>query len=231
MSLSVLLYLLIGYVCGSFPFAYLYGRSKGVNIFQTGSGNPGATNTMVVLGKQAAVFVLIFDILKGLVPTLVVSLVTDDPSLALWTATGAVLGHVFSIYTGLRGGKALATAGGALFALFPLGVLILIVSYIVLLLLIRYIVIATTIVIFGAVGLFLAGDYPLSSDLALLVMVAGVLYRHLPNWERVFLRNEPKIGQDVHEIHLPRLPVATQRLIAGLYWLVVALVLAAVSLF
>jgi len=230
MTLSHLLYLVIGYACGSFPFAYLYGKSKGVNIFTSGSGNPGATNTMNVLGKQAAVVVLLFDILKGMVPVFIVSFVMDDTNLALWTATGAVLGHAFSVYTGMRGGKALATAGGALGALFPLGVIILIASYILLLLLIRYIVIATTLVIFGAVGFFLYQDYPVESDIALLILVAGVLYRHLPNWERVFLRNEPRVGQDVAEVTLPRLPLSQQRAIAVGYWVVAAGVIAAVWL-
>lgn len=220
MTFTMLFVLLIGYLVGSTPFAYLVSKAKGGNIFEVGSGNPGATNTLVMFGKGAAITVLVCDILKGYLPTLIVWLITGDHVLAFWTATGAVLGHAFSFYTGFRGGKALATAGGTLLALYPLPLIVVVVSYVLLVLWIRYIVIATTIVIFGAVAFFLWIDQPLGSTLALLVMVAGVLYRHLPNWERVYLRNEPKIGQKVEEIHLERLPKDKQALLRVVYGIV-----------
>jgi glycerol-3-phosphate acyltransferase PlsY len=215
----MLLVLLIGYIIGSTPFAYLVSKSRGGNIFAQGSGNPGTSNTLTVYGKGAAVTVLLGDILKGFIPALVVLLITDDQVMAFWAAAGAVLGHVFSFYTGFRGGKALATAGGALLALYPLQIIIIVVSYIVLVYLIRYIVVATTLVIFGAVGFFLWIDQPVGSTMALLVMVAGILYRHLPNWERIYLKNEPKITEKVTELHLDRLPKQKQSVIRVVYWI------------
>ncbi|KEO82117.1 glycerol-3-phosphate 1-O-acyltransferase PlsY [Tumebacillus flagellatus] len=219
MNFMMLLVLLIGYAVGSTPFAFLVGKSRGGNIFERGSGNPGTANTLAVYGKGAAAIVLICDVLKGFLPTLIVLLITGDQVLAFWTAAGAALGHAFSFYTGFRGGKALATAAGSLLALYPIPLIVVVVAYVVLVLLIRYISIATTIVIAGAVVFFLCIDQPLGSTLALLVMVAGILYRHLPNFERLYLRNEPKIGHKIEEIHLERLPREKQAMIKVVYWL------------
>lgn len=196
----------MGYLIGSIPFAYLMGRLKGGNIFQQGSGNPGATNTLVVYGKKAAIVVLVLDVLKGFLPACIVGQTTGDLSLAFWAGAGAVLGHAFSLYTKFKGGKALACAGGALLYLAPVVLLIVVAAYVLLLLITRYIVFATTLVIVAAVGYFVYTDHPLANDLALLTMVVGVLYRHLPNWERMYLRNEPKVGQPVEELKLTRLP-------------------------
>jgi glycerol-3-phosphate acyltransferase PlsY len=228
-NFSILLVFLLGYLVGSTPIAYLLSKRKGGNIFQQGSGNPGATNTLTVYGKKAAATVLVLDVMKGFLPTLLILLLTEDRTLAFWTGTGAVLGHVASLYTGFRGGKALATAGGVLLCLFPIPLAIVIVAYVLLLLLIRYIVIATTLVILGAVVFFLFfAEQPLSDQLALLTMVAGILYRHLANWERVFLGNEPKIGDNVSELTLERLKPEGQRRLRLFYWSGIGLVYALV---
>lgn len=232
MNFSILLFLLIGYLVGSTPFAFLQAKRRGGNIFQQGSGNPGATNTLVVYGKQAAATVLALDVLKGFVPTLLVLLITGDHTLAFWTGTGSVLGHVASLFTRFQGGKALATAAGVLLCLYPLPLAVVVVAYVLLVLLIRYIVIATTLVILGAVVFFLffAGQ-SIGDKLALLTMVAGILYRHLGNWERVYLRTEPKIGDTVSELTLKRLSPEQQRRVKAWYWIGVAVVFALVSLF
>ncbi|TCP55528.1 acyl-phosphate glycerol-3-phosphate acyltransferase [Tumebacillus sp. BK434] len=224
MIVSVVIALLFGYLVGSTPFAFLLGKRKGANIFTEGSGNPGATNTLTLFGKRAAGVVLLLDLLKGFVPTMLTGLVTGDQTLAFWTAAGAVLGHVFSLYTKFRGGKALATAGGALLFLHPVPLLIVVVSYVILLLLIRYIVIATTLVIVGALLVFLFTPQVLSEQIALFAMVTGVLYRHLPNWERIYLKNEPKIGQPVHEVTLERLSLEKQEWVKLSYWITMGMI-------
>lgn len=232
MNFSIFLFLLIGYLIGSTPFAYLFSKRQGGNIFQQGSGNPGATNTLTVYGKKAAATVLVLDVLKGFVPTLIVLLATGDHTLAFWTGTGSVLGHVASLFTRFQGGKALATAGGVLLCLYPLPLAVLVVAYVLFVLLIRYIVIATTLVVFGAVVFFLffAGQ-PLADQLALLTMVVGILYRHLGNWERIYLRTEPRIGVAVSELTLKRLDAHQQRRVKVWYWICVAAVYALVILF
>jgi glycerol-3-phosphate acyltransferase PlsY len=125
--LAVLIALLAGYLCGSFPTSYLLGRRKGVDLRVEGSGNLGATNAFRVLGPFTASMVLLVDLLKGafpvwlaLTPRLAVLGPTGD-ALALAAAMGAVLGHAFSPWVGFRGGKGVATAAGAFLTLAPWG--------------------------------------------------------------------------------------------------------------
>jgi glycerol-3-phosphate acyltransferase PlsY len=111
--------LLIAYAVGCISFAVLAGRLKGVDVREHGSGNPGATNVGRVLGPAWGRAVLLLDILKGLLPTLLLSV---PPS--RWDGTGhvaialaVVVGHVAPITSGFRGGKGVATMIGALLAL------------------------------------------------------------------------------------------------------------------
>jgi acyl phosphate:glycerol-3-phosphate acyltransferase len=230
MSMSFPLYVLIGYLIGSIPFAYLNSKLRGGNIFAQGSGNPGATNTWTLYGKRAALLVLLLDVLKGFIPTYAVAQVTGDVHMAFWTGAGCVLGHAFSLYTKFHGGKALATSVGVLGYLYPVGLAVVVVSYVLSALIIRYIVVATTLVIVGATVYFLWMEPDLGKQLAFLTMVIPVLYRHLPNWERIYLRNEPKITERVHEITLNRLPKPQQIKLRVVYFAVVALVVLALVL-
>lgn len=113
-----------GYVLGSLPFGYWVARSRGVDIFCVGSGNPGATNVKRCVGKAAGNLVFALDAIKGLAAA----------SWAFWPDAGdgrsllygaiglgaAVLGHSYSLFTRFRGGKGVATLLGGVVALMPL---------------------------------------------------------------------------------------------------------------
>ncbi|MFP4352234.1 MAG: glycerol-3-phosphate 1-O-acyltransferase PlsY [Puniceicoccaceae bacterium] len=108
-----------GYLLGSLSFAVWIARSRGVDILNEGSGNPGATNVKRVLGRKAGNLVFALDFLKG----------TAAAGIGLWLASdaggiagaaGAVLGHSCSVFIGFRGGKGVAVTMGALLALMPL---------------------------------------------------------------------------------------------------------------
>ncbi|PLR75676.1 acyl-phosphate glycerol 3-phosphate acyltransferase [Bacillus sp. V3-13] len=110
----IVLFGIIAYLLGSIPTALLIGKwFFKIDIRDYGSNNPGATNTFRVLGKKAAVVVLLIDVGKGaaaaLIPTLFA--VEADP---LYMGLIAVIGHCFPIFAGFRGGKAIATTAGAL---------------------------------------------------------------------------------------------------------------------
>jgi glycerol-3-phosphate acyltransferase PlsY len=117
-----------GYLLGSLPFGYLVARSRGVDIFSVGSRSPGATNVRRVLGTGPGNTVLMLDLLKG-------SVAAGWPLLFAWSAmnaataprilgyvglASALVGHSFSCFTRLRGGKGVATAAGGLVVLMPL---------------------------------------------------------------------------------------------------------------
>lgn len=116
--------LAIAYLVGSIPTAWLVGRARGVDLGKVGSGNFGATNVYRSLGAGSAAVVLLVDVAKGFLPVVLLPrwLATAAvPSVAygVLLAMAAVLGHVFSIFLGFRGGKGIGTAAGAYGALVP----------------------------------------------------------------------------------------------------------------
>jgi acyl phosphate:glycerol-3-phosphate acyltransferase len=108
------LILLAAYLIGSIPTALLVGKYFfNVDIRDHGSKNPGATNTLRVMGKRAAVIVLLVDVAKGMLAASL-PLLLDVPVNPLYAGLIAVIGHCFPIFAGFRGGKAIATTAGAL---------------------------------------------------------------------------------------------------------------------
>ena len=105
------------FLIGSIPWGYLIGRFVyHTDLRKSGSGNIGAMNALRTLGKGGAVAVLLLDAGKGALPVIIVSRLYD-PSLASVAGACAVLGHCFSPWLGWKGGKGVATAFGAIFAL------------------------------------------------------------------------------------------------------------------
>ncbi|MBV7434379.1 glycerol-3-phosphate 1-O-acyltransferase PlsY [Cardiobacteriaceae bacterium TAE3-ERU3] len=107
-----------GYLCGSVSSAVLVCRAFGLPDPRTqGSGNPGATNVMRVGGKKAAILTLVGDLLKGLLPVLILRLIWPE-DIMLWLLAGlaAFIGHLWPVFFGFKGGKGVATAIGVLLA-------------------------------------------------------------------------------------------------------------------
>ncbi len=121
--------LLVGaYLTGSVNPAVLVSRWQRVDIHDVGSGNPGASNVLRSMGKGTAATVLAADLLKGFLPTLLGALWWSSAVGAL-AGLVAVVGHCYPIYHRFRGGKGVATAGGALLALHPAVMVVLLVVY------------------------------------------------------------------------------------------------------
>lgn len=112
------------FLLGSIPFGLVISRLfYGTDIRKSGSGNIGAMNALRTLGKGGAIAVLILDAAKGVIPALLVMQLLHDTHLAAIVAGCAVLGHCFSPWLGFKGGKGVATAFGAIFALsWPVGI-------------------------------------------------------------------------------------------------------------
>ncbi|MSX22472.1 MAG: glycerol-3-phosphate 1-O-acyltransferase PlsY [Actinobacteria bacterium] len=111
------LLILGSYLLGTFPTAIVVGRRKGVDPTKEGSGNPGATNMYRTAGKSAGAIVLVGDMLKGLIIP-IVGLAVDGRPLAMACWAAAVVGHIFPVFRGFRGGKGMATAGGGVIPMF-----------------------------------------------------------------------------------------------------------------
>lgn len=111
---------LAAYLLGSVPFALIAARTKGIDLRAHGSGNLGATNAIRVLGAGLGVPVLLLDILKGVAGALwIPAAFGADGNARLLCGAAAILGHVFPVFLRFRGGKGVATAGGAFLALAP----------------------------------------------------------------------------------------------------------------
>lgn len=114
------------YLIGAIPFGFLIGRLNGIDVRRHGSGNIGATNVGRVVGRAWGRVCLVLDLLKGFIPALVAALI-DAPQLTgaarhgltVAVAAAAVIGHVFPIYLGFRGGKGVATMIGVSLGVWP----------------------------------------------------------------------------------------------------------------
>ena len=119
--MSPVLGVLIAYVAGSVPSAYLAGRARGVDLRKVGSGNLGATNVARVLGAKTGAAVFLADLLKGFMPVFFLARVAETPRPELWAlayGVAAILGHVKPVFLlGKGGGKGVATASGVFLAL------------------------------------------------------------------------------------------------------------------
>ncbi|MBX9761702.1 MAG: glycerol-3-phosphate 1-O-acyltransferase PlsY [Pseudomonadaceae bacterium] len=111
---------IFAYLLGSLSFAILLSRlAGGPDPRASGSGNPGATNMLRVAGKRLAIFTLIGDLLKGLLPILLADLLGFNLQQQAWIGLAAVIGHLYPMYFNFRGGKGVATAAGMLLGLYP----------------------------------------------------------------------------------------------------------------
>lgn len=110
---------LLGYLAGSIPFSLLVARARGVDLRVAGSGNVGAANVWRTCGFGAFILAMSGDMLKGAVPTLAAQMLDLPPVAVVTVGAAAMLGHTRSVFLGFRGGKAVATGGGALLAMAP----------------------------------------------------------------------------------------------------------------
>ena len=117
-----ILCLAVGYCFGLFQTAYIYGRVKGIDIREKGSGNAGTTNALRVLGKKAGLIVMLVDIGKIIIAVNLINLIFRNTYpeeiylLKLYTGLGGILGHNFPFYLKFKGGKGIAAMGGMILA-------------------------------------------------------------------------------------------------------------------
>ena len=123
--MDIVIAALVGYLLGSIPFGVLASRYfRGADVRNFGSGKTGFTNSLRVLGLKRSVPVFAGDFLKGVAAALLPLLWTDDPWAQAIGGLAAVIGHVWPLFAGFRGGRGVLTGAGVLLALSPLAVLI-----------------------------------------------------------------------------------------------------------
>ncbi|NIA08601.1 MAG: glycerol-3-phosphate 1-O-acyltransferase PlsY [Nitrospiraceae bacterium] len=122
-SLSQIIWPILAYLIGSIPFGLVLAHARGIDLRKYGSGNIGATNVARVTGKGWGLLTLVADLSKGLLPVIACKYaVSGSPDPYFWiacTGLAAVLGHCYSIFLGLHGGKGVATATGVFLGICP----------------------------------------------------------------------------------------------------------------
>lgn len=185
------------YLLGSISFAIVLVRVfRGVDVRREGSGNAGATNVLRTSGKGLAVLTMLLDVGKGAVAVLLMRSLTYDPRWLGGAACAAVLGHVFPVWFGFRGGKGVATAIGGFSVLCPLAVLTVVGAFLVVVAATRFVslgsVTAACLLPLGMRLLFHAPDAEVAAASATAVLL---IFSHRANIRRLLGGTERRLGR------------------------------------
>ena len=216
----------IGYLAGSFPSGVIVGKLYGVDVLAHGSGHTGATNVLRTAGSKAAAVVVILDIAKGAVAVLLARFllfpVSANPAgldLAAWAepvaGLAAIVGHNFSLFLRFKGGRGVATGGGAALAMNPLVIALALPLGALPVVFTRYVSLgsmtaAAVCAISELVFVLTKIDPHWGHFIFMLIGAVGIIAAHHDNIVRLFNGTERKIGQKAaaeaqpaSEIHNP----------------------------
>ncbi|MFQ6678213.1 MAG: glycerol-3-phosphate 1-O-acyltransferase PlsY [Fidelibacterota bacterium] len=201
-TFELILLLFASYITGSFPSSIIVGKIvKGIDIRDHGSGNAGGTNVFRVLGWKPALAVVIIDVFKGWLPTAIYATtlfqgqpIQDTGVVQILCGFAAVLGHIYTIFAGFKGGKGVGTVGGMLIALFPITVPLCLIVFIVALILTGYVSVGSILAsislplfLFTLPPLGITDPAPLSLLVFSLLIPWFIIFTHRSNISR--LRN------------------------------------------
>jgi acyl-phosphate glycerol 3-phosphate acyltransferase len=204
-ALAALLTLLAAYLLGAVPFGFLVARARGVNIFEHGSGNIGATNVGRIFGRPSGVLVFALDFAKGALPVALAYVIKPRFDEDYWSrghvevAAGmaAFLGHLFPVYLRFRGGKGVAAGLGAVSFLLPTPTLAALFVWLVLLAATRYMSLASiaAVVVLCAAHFRQPASWDLAEPRSWFCAIAGLLvvFKHRSNLKRFILGTENQL--------------------------------------
>jgi acyl phosphate:glycerol-3-phosphate acyltransferase len=189
----LLLGFLLAYLLGSIPSGFVLTRWAGLgDIRKIGSGNIGATNVLRTGRKGLAIATLLFDLLKGAIPTFI-AWRWFGPDMAVLAGAGAFLGHCFPVWLGFKGGKGVATAAGVILGFTPTVMAILLLAFIAVVALTRYVSLASILTaVFAPVVAWLLGDVQPAQLYLLLAVI--VVVKHHANIARLLKGQESKVS-------------------------------------
>lgn len=211
--LSLIVIIILSYLVGSIPGSVWVGKlTHGIDVREHGSGNAGATNTFRVLGWKAGVLATVVDVGKGLLAAGVIAnlrlgqgvieLPFWNPDVFYQMVAGAfaVIGHMYPIYIGFRGGKGMNTSAGVLFAITPYSMWITLAMFLIVLLTTRYVSLASilaaiTFPVTVAIRKYVFHIDRLDASIFVmsLVIAAGLIYAHRSNIRRLLGGEENRV--------------------------------------
>jgi acyl phosphate:glycerol-3-phosphate acyltransferase len=201
----------LAYLIGSVSFSYLVARANGVDLRKVGSGNVGGANVWRNCGFGPFLLAAAGDILKGMLPTLAALNISDvgrllgmrldrlPPGAVILVGVAAIIGHTFSLFLNFKGGKAVATSGGVLLAIFPLLIPIGLVAWVVAFLITRMSSVgslaAAAVEMIAGTVLYLQGYLPLAYAVFIWAMVVFIVYLHRANIQRLIAGTENRFSR------------------------------------
>ena len=184
--MQIVLCALLGYFFGNINPAFIIAKFKGFDIRERGSGNAGASNAVITIGKKAGLLVALFDIFKAVAASLIAVYLFPEIKFAkILSGSCCVLGHIFPVLMKLHGGKGLASLGGTILAFNPWIFTLLLVFEIILGFSADYVCVVpvTGSVIFTLIYAILTGD--LVGTVILSVVSLVILFKHIQNFKRI----------------------------------------------
>ena len=208
MLISAVVIAILSYLLGSVPFSIIICRVwKGIDIRDYGSKNAGFTNVYRVIGPLPAAIVLILDVCKGMAAVLLITQISLDSvslsliDLKLIAGFSVILGHVFPVFSGFRGGKGIATGLGALLSIIPLEVALALILFVLTVAITRYVSLGSlsaTMFIFLALifeRYYLKYEVPSELILMMFFLTAFIFFNHRGNIKRLLAGTENKFGR------------------------------------
>ncbi len=191
LNFSVLIFAyLLGSINSAIIVCYIFRLPSARSV---GSGNPGTTNVLRIGGKVPAIITLAFDILKGLVPVVIAKVLTGSEFITACTALYAILGHVFPIFFGFKGGKGVATLIGTLFGFSWILGFIFVITWVCVAVITRYsslsALLATVIASFSVI---FTSDFKTAAPFLIIAII--ILIKHKGNIQRLISGQDSKIG-------------------------------------
>ena len=189
-----MLSILLGYLAGSVPFAYLLARRRGIDVRVAGSGNVGAANVLRTTGAWRGVLVMTLDMTKGVAAVAMAHIFAGGTAIIALTGAAAIVGHIYPVWLRFHGGKGVAVAAGVFTILSPVAagaaaVLFLLTAWIT-----RYISLASI----AATVALPPVAWLLGSPMPVVLVAAGsgvlILFRHRSNWYRLRAGTERRVG-------------------------------------
>lgn len=203
MLVNIILCLLLGYLFGCFSTGYVIGKINKVDITQYGSKSSGTTNALRILGAKAGLLTLIGDMIKAIIPVLLVKLAifpdNDNVLLfTLYTGLGVVLGHNYPVFLKFKGGKGIAATAGTMisfdYLLIPFALPIFVVSVAIT----RYVSVGSLLIsVFFPIWIAIRHQGNIHMLLVAIVFTILAFIKHYQNIKRILHGTENKLGQRV----------------------------------
>lgn len=183
------------YLLGGINPAYIYSRSKGFDIRDKGTGNPGASNAMVLFGRKVGLITALLDIMKAYLAIILASALFPQTSLAKEVAgVSCILGHMFPAQLKFRGGKGLACLGGIVLAYDPLCFLIMICSGAILALITGYLAVVPILASAAFPFIYRINGGSTAGMILYLIPACAMWIKHIENVRRIFSGREIRIS-------------------------------------